>query len=324
MTGNQVKYFDVFNGDADGICALQQMRLAEPVESELVTGIKRDIQLLKKVDATADDNILVLDVSLAKNIDAANDLLMRGCYLQYFDHHLPGDIPQDQKFKSHINTSADTCTSLLVNEYLKGQHVLWAIVGAYGDNMSASAECLADLQKLSEGQKLQLKELGTFLNYNGYGASLDDLYFKPDELYRAIKPYKNPFDFIEKEPVFEILKAGYHSDMQQTASLESFNSSDNTAIFILPNEQWCRRVSGVLGNDLSNRNPERAHAILTETDNSAYQVSVRAPQINKTGAGALCSQFESGGGREGAAGINKLPLVDKERFIDAFVQQYSL
>jgi len=38
-----MKYIDVFNGDADGICALHQLRLAEPVESTLVTGVKRDI-----------------------------------------------------------------------------------------------------------------------------------------------------------------------------------------------------------------------------------------------------------------------------------------
>ncbi|MGB5082223.1 MAG: acetyltransferase, partial [Burkholderiales bacterium] len=34
---------DVFNGDADGLCSLRQLRLAEPAESQLVTGVKRDI-----------------------------------------------------------------------------------------------------------------------------------------------------------------------------------------------------------------------------------------------------------------------------------------
>ncbi len=45
--------FDVFNGDADGICALLQLRLANPLESILVTGVKRDIRLLQRVDAVA-------------------------------------------------------------------------------------------------------------------------------------------------------------------------------------------------------------------------------------------------------------------------------
>ena len=42
---------DVFNGDADGICALHQLRLAEPAESVLVTGPKRDIALVERVAA---------------------------------------------------------------------------------------------------------------------------------------------------------------------------------------------------------------------------------------------------------------------------------
>ena len=41
--------YDVFNGDADGICSLVQLRLAEPRESTLVTGVKRDINLLTQV-----------------------------------------------------------------------------------------------------------------------------------------------------------------------------------------------------------------------------------------------------------------------------------
>jgi hypothetical protein len=41
--------YDLFNGDADGICALIQLRLAHPKESILITGIKRDIKLLKNL-----------------------------------------------------------------------------------------------------------------------------------------------------------------------------------------------------------------------------------------------------------------------------------
>ena len=33
---------------------------------------------------------------------------------------------------------------------------------------------------------------------------------------------------------------------------------------------------------------------------------------------ALCRQFESGGGRKAAAGINHLPEADYERFVAAF------
>ncbi|HTN65634.1 MAG TPA: acetyltransferase, partial [Burkholderiaceae bacterium] len=35
-----MKHFDVFNGDADGLCALHQLRLAAPLDAVLITGIK--------------------------------------------------------------------------------------------------------------------------------------------------------------------------------------------------------------------------------------------------------------------------------------------
>ena len=59
-----MKCYDVFNGDADGIISLVQLRLAEPREAELVTGRKRDIKLLSRVDAKGGDQITVLDLSL--------------------------------------------------------------------------------------------------------------------------------------------------------------------------------------------------------------------------------------------------------------------
>ncbi|HZV66950.1 MAG TPA: hypothetical protein VFG03_18780, partial [Telluria sp.] len=44
-----VPLYDVFNGDADGICALHQLRLAQPAETRLITGVKRDIALLDRL-----------------------------------------------------------------------------------------------------------------------------------------------------------------------------------------------------------------------------------------------------------------------------------
>ena len=76
-------YWDVFNGDADGICSLLQMRLAEPRNSKLVTGVKRDIELLDRVEAKDDDKITVLDVSLDKNRDHLKRILDVGACLLY-------------------------------------------------------------------------------------------------------------------------------------------------------------------------------------------------------------------------------------------------
>eukprot|EP00487_Bulimina_marginata_P011750 TRINITY_DN7573_c0_g1_i1.p1 TRINITY_DN7573_c0_g1~~TRINITY_DN7573_c0_g1_i1.p1 ORF type:complete len:107 (+),score=7.45 TRINITY_DN7573_c0_g1_i1:236-556(+) len=61
-------HYDVFNGDADGIIALLQLRLAAPKDSTLITGVKRDISLLKQVDVSKATAVTVLDISLGKNI----------------------------------------------------------------------------------------------------------------------------------------------------------------------------------------------------------------------------------------------------------------
>ena len=73
-----MQFYDIFNGDADGICALHQLRLEEPRESVLVTGVKRDIHLLERVAARAGDELTVLDISLAANAQDLARLLAAG------------------------------------------------------------------------------------------------------------------------------------------------------------------------------------------------------------------------------------------------------
>ena len=71
-------FYDIFNGDADGLCALQQLRLAQPREAELITGVKRDIRLLERVRAQPGDEVTVLYVSLAENREGILALLDAG------------------------------------------------------------------------------------------------------------------------------------------------------------------------------------------------------------------------------------------------------
>ena len=73
--------YDVFNGDADGICALLQLRLAEPRQAQLVTGVKRDINLLSRLEAGRGDRITALDISLDKNRAGLEQALCgMGCF----------------------------------------------------------------------------------------------------------------------------------------------------------------------------------------------------------------------------------------------------
>ncbi len=308
--------YDLFNGDADGICALIQLRLAEPREATLVTGIKRDNALLKHISPKAGDNITVLDVSMKKNTAPLQAALAAGAKVFYVDHHQAGDIPQHENLQAHINTAANTCTSLIVNAYLKGRFEEWAIVAAFGDNITVVAEKLCEMAGYSAQQVDHLRTLGVCMNYNGYGASLDDLFYHPADLYRIASQYESPFDFIESEvDIFSKLKHGYEQDMKKALAVKPIHESSGAegkeaAIFVLPNEKWARRISGVLGNELANRFPERVHAILTEREilldgDKTYQVSLRASKKSPEGVDVIANKF-GGGGRKAAAGIDEL------------------
>lgn len=314
--------YDLFNGDADGICALLQLRKAEPREAQLITGVKRDINLLDKVNAAAGDRITVLDVSMDKNKDALKAALEAGAEVFYVDHHKPGDIPGSDRLTALINEGPDVCTAALVNDHLDGAYLDWAVTGAFGDNLKDTARTLAQGLDISDEGLASLEALGTYINYNGYGPAIEDLHYDPKDLYLKLYAAADPLDFVANSPDFAKLSTGYAQDMDAAASLQPEFADGSTAVFILPNEAWARRVSGVYSNDLASDNPDRAHAVLTVKENGNYLVSVRAPMSNKHGAADLCMRFPTGGGRAGAAGINDLPAGSLDDFVAAFRATY--
>ena len=322
--GKSVTIYDVFNGDADGICSLVQLRNAKPLETELVTGIKRDIKLVNNITAQEGDIINVFDVSFDKNREAVERALSVGAEVFYVDHHFAGDIPEHPKLETHINLASNICTSLLVNGYLKGQFPEWAITGAFGDNLKQSAIALAKSTTLNAAELEQLEKLGIYINYNGYGSDVDDLHFHPADLYRHLCAYTNPLVFAKEAcDIYQKLEEGYISDMSSASTLKPEFANASVAAYILPNEKWASRVSGVYSNDLANEHPERGHAVLTEKSNGNYLISVRAPLNNKTGADEICRRFPTGGGRAAAAGVNDLPAGQVKDFIEQFNQFYS-
>jgi len=316
-------HYDIFNGDADGIISLIQLRLSTPLNSKLVTGVKRNIQLLKTVSAEAQDSFTVLDISMEKNTQPLLEVLDKGCDVFYADHHRAGDIPEHSNLNALIDLDANMCTALIIDQHLNGQFHDWAICAAYGDNLIAKADQLSAAAGYSQEQAEQLKELGTLINYNGYGADLSDLHFDPAELFQALLKYQSPFDvFADKVSPYYALQAAYQDDLEKALAIPAMHSSEILSVFELPDQKWSRRISGVYGNLLANKGPNSAFAVLTKNAQGGYLVSLRAPLENKQGAGDICSQFETGGGRAAAAGVNHLPLESLSVFINTVEDYY--
>lgn len=317
-----MSHYDVFNGDADGLCALQQLRLAEPIESTLVTGVKRDIALLEPLDVEPGDSLTVLDISLDRNRDALMRLLDGGAQVRYIDHHYPGDIPAHPALETHIETTADKGTSLIVDALLGGAHRAWAVVGTFGDNFERTAHHAAEPLDLAPEALEQLRELGILLNYNGYGPSIEDLHIAPDQLFRALQPYADPLEFIASDSLFVRLREGYTDDLSRAHAITIDDLGERHRLIILPDQPWARRVSGVYANELARAEPHKAHAMLTRLAGGGFVVSVRAPLVNPDGADVLCRQFPSGGGRRAAAGINHLPESAYDQFLGQFLKAF--
>ena len=312
-------HFDVFNGDADGICALLQLRQTFPCDSKLVTGVKREIDLLRHVSVNDGDTVSVLDISLDKNRVYLDSILEKQTQVLYVDHHYAGEIPLAENLNAIIDESSNTSTCALMNCHLSSSRPLWAAVGTFGDNLKELAMKQLEGSGLSKSESDLLEELGVYINYNGYGEELSDLHYSPEKLYKLLEPYDNPLNFISDCQIhFHKLKDSYRSDFSKALMQKPERSFESSKLFILPQESWSRRVVGVFGNHLTNTNPNLAYAVLVKNSEDSYKVSVRAPKNSKVKASDLCCKFPSGGGRSAAAGINKLHQSDFDEFIKRF------
>ncbi|HEY0843847.1 MAG TPA: acetyltransferase [Noviherbaspirillum sp.] len=316
-------HYDVFNGDADGLCSLRQLRLANPVDSIRITGIKRDVMLLQRVPAVAGDSVTVLDVSMDANRAALLALLERGVAIQYFDHHGAADIPLHPLLHAVIDTRPNTCTGILVDRYLGGAWREWAIAAAFGDNFGAEARALAATRSLPPERIAILQMLGECLNYNAYGDSEEDLVIPPSDLFDILARHTDPVEFVRTEPVFSQLRDAREHDLASVRQVRPAVDLACGAIYLLPDASWSRRIRGEFGNRLAREAADKAHAILTPVRQGGYTVSVRAPLSDRHHADTLCSQFPGGGGRAAAAGINHLPPSALPDFIAAFERTFS-
>ena len=316
-----MRHYYAFNGDADGLCALQQLRLAMPQperDTVLVTGIKRDICLLQRITAVAGERVTVLDVSHDQNRDDVQRLLAAGASLHYFDHHHAGVLPQHPRFTCCIDEAPDVCTSLLVDQHLGGRHRAWAIVATFGDNLPHVGRALARQAGMDAASVAILERLGIYLNYNAYGACMADLHFDPALLAAAMLPFADPLSFAVQSPVYARLAAAYDADMALARQLVPLRKVAGATLFMLPDAPWARRIIGVLANELMQDQPDCAIGILSPDSKGGFAVSVRTPRACHAGAAEFCLGFDSGGGRQLAGGINHLPGADLAQFLQRF------
>jgi len=313
----------VFNGDADGLCALQQLRLVEPADATLVTGVKRDIALLERVHASAGDECTVLDVSLDVNRAGLLALLQAGASVRYFDHHHAGEVPVHARFEPHLDPSPTVCTALLVDRHLEGRHRDWAITGAFGDSLGEQATELAEAQGHGNDASLALKELGVCLNYNAYGETIADLHVPPAELAEEMRGHADPLAFARVSATYQALRKGYEDDMRKARELEPARRVSGAVLYVLPDMPWARRASGVFANEVARAHKKSAIAIVSVKSSGDYLVSLRVPAESKVAADEFCRRFPSGGGRRTAAGINHLPQAELEVFAEQFLQFFS-
>ncbi|WP_449370297.1 hypothetical protein [Thiomonas sp.] len=311
------RQIDVCKGDADGLCAVVQWRLATPAQAELVTGLKRDIALLDRVQAGPGDEVLVCDLSMQRNRAALLRLLAAGARVNYFDHHLVRNVPRHPHLQAHLDFSHDVCTSLLVDRHLGGRFRAWALVGAYGDNLRGVADAIAASIGLDAAQRERLRRLGEAINYNAYGDDERDVHLAPARLYAIMARYDSPLSFLEHEAIAEHIDAMRQADLARAQAIRPYREDAQGRVWLLPDAPWSRRVIGTFANALAAAQPRRAHAVLRQTTAGDFVVSVRAPLDQPSGANGLCARF-GGSGRAAAAGIDRLPQAALGRFVDAF------
>ena len=309
--------FDVCNGDADGLCAVVQWRLNDPQEARLITGLKRDIELLERVQAVRGDTLLVCDISMQRNLQPLLRLLSLGVSVRYFDHHQVDELPVHPLLASHLDFAGNTCTSLLMNQHLGGKFQGWALVGAYGDNLAGVADDLAVAMGLSLDERQRLKSLGEAINYNAYGDTTRDVFIRPEHLYEKLVSYADPLHFLASEPVAQELQVLKTKDLNHAQAVAPYFEDAHVRIFVWPDAPWSRRVSGSYSNAMAAAQPRHAHALLRRTPAGDFLVSVRAPLFFPVGAADFCRRF-GGDGRSGAAGIDHLPADQLLDFVAAF------
>ena len=321
----------VFNGDADGIIGQHILGLETAPPSLRVTGWKRDIELLAKVPPMPSGHIFALDISLRRNLGALPPLLAQGnLRVTWYDHHDPGDPPAHPNLELHINQAPETCTSVIVNALHGLRHPLWAAMAAYGDNLPATASALASSGGASAHEAALLRRVGVLINYNAYGERPGDPLFDPADLAARIAPLREAYDLCWDASIVVPLAAQFERDRELFQGLRPLAESPSASAFLVPDQAFARRYGATWANERVIEEPGRGLAVIHAREDGTYLVSIRAPRQWNGGKGAaqpgasdLAKEFPTGGGRKLAAGIDRLPADQLDRFTERLLAFFA-
>ena len=80
---------------------------------------------------------------------------------------------------------------------------------------------MAKSENLNEEQTTLLKQIGLVVNYNSYGQTVDDLFFPPEEIAKAVKACGSDiFRFTEQSDIFPTLLENFSADMSSAVCQE--------------------------------------------------------------------------------------------------------
>ncbi len=327
MDASSAPLLFAFNGDADGLCAQHIYALERGAPELRVTGWKRDIRLLARVPLREPSRIRVFDVSLDQNRDALPAFLDReGIDIEWYDHHDPGAPQAHPRLSLHVNQAPGVCTGVVVDTALGRRRRDWAAMAAFGDNLPATAEGILKDGGVDPALWGRLETAGRLLNYNAYGERPGDVLFEPADLAERMVPFVSALDFAGEASVFAPLQAQYDADRARFGGLRPLADAPGAEAFLLPDEPWARRYGATWANERVLANPAGALAVLHVQPDGAHLVSIRSPRASGQAArpaSALAKEFPTGGGRALAAGINRLPPEDLERFLARFAAYYA-
>jgi hypothetical protein len=328
-----------FNGDADGLIAGHLLYLAGVVPQRRITGLKRDIRLLRHLTALHQDSrassnpldLYVCDINLADNRGDLVTLLKNPTTtVTWYDHHEPGDIPASPQLKTRIATGRGACTGLLVYADLLAQgkpaDPRWAAIAAFGDNLPEAALALLAPLALSPDDLAALREAGELLNYNAYGETPEDVLYQPLAVAERMAEFIDPLAFIRESGLIEPLRQQLREDERMMGAVLPTSGCEGAAVYTLPGTGWARRVGSTFANRAVLADPARAVAVLHPLDDGHFQASIRAPRGRPDAptAASLASEYHSGGGRALAAGINRLQADQVEAFTRRFLDMYGV